>query len=1287
MTQRRRSGNDSLPMLVCLVLLVLFGGMGTATTLAFQQPQQRGRVKGKAFITSCPPLYYCHSFLLCPTKRKRKLLATKKESSSASSEGSDSSSSSLLPPKRSSSTPRSKGPPRQNNRGTYNRRRVNSSKTGTSTRSSAFDRQRTLNRGLTNCQNGKELLQVLSQQQTMADGGQKKTNALAQRCGGGALNSVNFSTSLHRLARHSVNYQKQQKQAGGDDARAGILKDPRFALLMSCLAEALVENLDINKHDDSSSATNNQVKKKMKKIEFQSREFSNIGWALAKLKLAPPSTAMPLTIITIDEAEEEGTTGEEDIAAQSLLSDLLESKARLVREQVLEVAAERRKQQQQEEPQEQEQQEALATPRWIPALSQLAGHILDVISYQVLTYESSSSSNNKRQRQRRRPFQMQEYANILWALATSGRAHPIVFDAIITSMMDRQRQQLQLVKTSCSGGGGGDDDLTPESLLLSDTTSPTSKTNRGRPHPSQQQRRQQQGQDDAAVLRPQEWSNSIWAFATAQIYSENLLSFVAELLETQDSFIHDFKTQELSNTVWGVATLLSNKMNNHREGEEEDDDDSAPSNTSKDEAAALSILRVFAKQALIDRAGEFRSQELSNTLWAMATLGFGLEPSADMALNNYIVLNSDQLDQDRVLMQASVDAIVQAALKILPRFRSQELNNMAWALARLIDQNDAINNHRIHDVLQGIGLQLCDRRRKVKLQDIGTTLWSLSTRGFVNEDIYRGLVSRLNPRMVQRGKPQELSNTLWALASADLEVEDQDAFDTSLLPKSERTSVTDPITMVFGLAGVELMRRPFEFKPQEMKDVLWSFSKIGIRHPRLFKCMAEHLIGSEEGSSADVRGFSSFSRQGLGNMAWAFARQAQLAAEIPDRRKASSPLAQSNGRLAVYTASYLDIGEVLIQRLFNAIAETALHTHDKLSKLKPQDLSNTAWTYSVLGLSHTGFMETAKSELRRRVNNFLAGDTRVMNCFKGQELANLLWALATLNIPAGNILESLVPYFERICEDEQGQVTPASIAKIFKRQELANLAWACAVFGSYPNGMMRLLYNGLVGLGDDQLAPSILADAHGDTGLQSQAIMCLIYVQAEMDLEGKSEGLMLPPDFPNGWKQLTANAKDDHMTETTIELSLSTSKIQRAVSSCFTRIGFDHVEEHVITMEEMSNDHGISFSPKPLEILSIDIANLEEKIAIEVDGPAHFVSQIDEVTDDGGHTRLVNGKLEYQFRWKGDKQQINGPTALKQRLLSLLGWRVIHIPFWEWYALCADEAAQDDYCRRLLLER
>jgi RAP domain len=206
---------------------------------------------------------------------------------------------------------------------------------------------------------------------------------------------------------------------------------------------------------------------------------------------------------------------------------------------------------------------------------------------------------------------------------------------------------------------------------------------------------------------------------------------------------------------------------------------------------------------------------------------------------------------------------------------------------------------------------------------------------------------------------------------------------------------------------------------------------------------------------------------------------------------------------------------------------------------------------------------------------------------------------------------------------------------------------------------------------------------YGDNGLQAQAIMSLIFVQATLDREGFSDGVTLPENFPDEWKQLVPSRHSDHMTETTFELNLSTSKIQRSVSSALKRIGFEHVEEHVITMEEMANVYDINVPATQLEILSIDIASLADKIAIEVDGPAHFINTIDRPVESAGFAKLINGKLEYQFSWNGDRQVMNGPTALKHRLLSSLGWKVVHLPFWEWSKLaCAKQ--EEDYCKSLL---
>ena len=101
--------------------------------------------------------------------------------------------------------------------------------------------------------------------------------------------------------------------------------------------------------------------------------------------------------------------------------------------------------------------------------------------------------------------------------------------------------------------------------------------------------------------------------------------------------------------------------------------------------------------------------------------------------------------------------------------------------------------------------------------------------------------------------------------------------------------------------------------------MLWSLSKAGIRHPLAFRRVAEHLVGTEdEGNKGrSYRGLTRFSPQGkyysisfdelllgipanhvrsfsgLGNLAWSFAKQAQLADAVMES------IIKSSGRLAV----------------------------------------------------------------------------------------------------------------------------------------------------------------------------------------------------------------------------------------------------------------------------------------------------------------------------------------------------------------------------------------------------
>ena len=142
--------------------------------------------------------------------------------------------------------------------------------------------------------------------------------------------------------------------------------------------------------------------------------------------------------------------------------------------------------------------------------------------------------------------------------------------------------------------------------------------------------------------------------------------------------------------------------------------------------------------------------------------------------------------------------------------------------------------------------------------------------------------------------------------------------------------------------------------------------------------------------------------------------------------------------------------------------------------------------------------------------------------------------------------------------------------------------------------------------------------------------------------------------------------------------------------------------EYVIGSEEISNEYGIKLVSTPLKFLSIDVADLDRRVGIEVDGPGHFVNVLDNVLDDddnadntaavpdnnasantdGRMKRIQDSKM-----WLFDshsRRRINGSTALKQHLLTQLGWRIVNVLFWEWNALNNNEDGQNEYCEGML---
>ena len=153
----------------------------------------------------------------------------------------------------------------------------------------------------------------------------------------------------------------------------------------------------------------------------------------------------------------------------------------------------------------------------------------------------------------------------------------------------------------------------------------------------------------------------------------------------------EFKAQELSNTAWGVATILSNKSNNTQ---------------CTGGWPVLDILRQVAR-AIAERADEF---QITGTLQhgvGLCDLGIWCRQQASASARMITFLGRRKTQRAiGQLMSRALDAVAKSALPRLKVFRSQELNNLAWAFARL-ERTDST------ELYAGIGRELSQMRRHV----------------------------------------------------------------------------------------------------------------------------------------------------------------------------------------------------------------------------------------------------------------------------------------------------------------------------------------------------------------------------------------------------------------------------------------------------------------------------------------------------------------------------------------------------------------------------------------------
>ena len=197
---------------------------------------------------------------------------------------------------------------------------------------------------------------------------------------------------------------------------------------------------------------------------------------------------------------------------------------------------------------------------------------------------------------------------------------------------------------------------------------------------------------------------------------------------------------------------------------------------------------------------------------------------------------------------------------------------------------------------------------------------------------------------------------------------------------------------------------------------------------------------------------------------------------------------------------------------------------------------------------------------------------RVAPSMNAQEVANAVWALATLGWQAG---EGAMR-----CALEGAAVR---VAPSMNAQGVANTVWALATLGWQADVEMAAVFQ--------QLIEGLVCD-HGLLQLSASLLSQLL--QAHLASQFLGLGLIT---LPSSMLQVAVQAYRDEAQKVTV------SKSQRQVRESLRRLGISHELEYTTADG----------------LFSIDLAIVDRRIALEFDGPSHFTRNTLEPL---GHTRL-----------------------------------------------------------------
>jgi len=525
--------------------------------------------------------------------------------------------------------------------------------------------------------------------------------------------------------------------------------------------------------------------------------------------------------------------------------------------------------------------------------------------------------------------------------------------------------------------------------------------------------------------------------------------------------------------------------------------------------------------------------------------------------------------------------ITKASTPILHEFDARHLSNMIYSFGLVEEVVPVEDGSTYFDMLAEVA---SPNLHTFNEQDLSNMLWSYANVKVPNSQLFEQAGdSIVVMKNLDKFLPQHLSNTVWAYATAG-----------------------ESHPQLFKRLGDHIIERELNnFKPQELANISWAYATAEESHSNLFKKVADHMVRLDS--------LNRYASQALKDIVWAYATaeesHSNLFKKVADQIVRLDSLNEFDEQHLSNIVWAFATAKESHPYLFKRIADHIIKL-DGSDKFIPQQLSNIVWAYATAKEQHPMMYE--------KIADHIVGLNNLHN-YKSQELKDIVWAFAT----AG---ESQPQLFNKLADEgikRQHEFIP---------QEISNFLWAHATNGQVDEHLFSSLVPSVKDNLDRFNAQNLanVAWAYSVANVDAPSIFNNEFINACLRKEDSFELEELTQ--LHQWQLWQDELKSDislpsskRCYEAFVSQDPTQSKLQDDVVSILSLMGLQPQEE-VLIKSGYRIDAVVEVNGK--------------QIAVEVDGPSHFI---------------------------GRSRELTGSTILKHRQVAALdGMTVVSIPYWEW---------------------